>query len=65
MIDIRRRHTAARGREVILTMSADVYDALAAAVQVAFDDPESTPAEYAAAATELWRAMVGPEGGRS
>jgi hypothetical protein len=59
MIAIRRRHTAGRGREVILTMSDDVYDALTAAVEVAFDDPGAVPPMYVDAANELWRAMIG------
>jgi hypothetical protein len=54
MISVRRRHTAGRGREVILSVSEDVYEALKAAVQVAYDDPEATPPEYAEPAAELW-----------
>jgi hypothetical protein len=58
MIHIRRRHTAGRGREVILTISDDVYDVLVVAVEVAFDDPEAVPAEFAGAADELWQAVA-------
>lgn len=39
---------------VTLIMDDAVYQALSAAVGVAYDDKESTPKEYEAAAQELW-----------
>lgn len=39
---------------IMVVIDAKTWDALAAAVEVAYDDPESTPTEYAEAAKELW-----------
>lgn len=58
MIQIEHRHTAGLGRHVRITLSEAELDALAAAVQVAYDDPASTPDEYVVAASELWDAFV-------
>lgn len=57
LITIDRRNTAARGPHVQIRLDDDLYAALAAAVEVAYDDPESTPPEYQAAAAELWKAF--------
>lgn len=55
MLQIERRHTAGMGHHMRLTMSDDVFDALDAAVQVAFDDPESVPDEFKDVAAKVWR----------
>lgn len=38
----------------VLVVSPDVYDAIEAAVQIAYEDMASVPIEYREAATELW-----------
>jgi hypothetical protein len=40
---------------ITLDLSSDLLDALGVAVQVAFDDPDSTPPEYEEAAKILWQ----------
>lgn len=57
MIRIERRHTALRGRHVVITLDEEAYDGLAAAVQVAYDDPESVPPGYAEMGAALWQAF--------
>jgi hypothetical protein len=52
-----RRLTARQGNIVRLDVSEDVASALWAAIQVAFDDPDSIPAEYADAADALIHAF--------
>lgn len=39
---------------VVLAVSPDVYAAIEAAVEVAYEDPDSVPLEHREAATELW-----------
>jgi len=46
--------TADEGATVIVEMDQANFRALAAAVEVAFDDPLSVPAEFADSAAELW-----------
>jgi hypothetical protein len=54
MIHVERKNTAGKGPHVQILASEGVYRAICVAIEVAFDDPESTPPEYAAAAAELW-----------
>jgi hypothetical protein len=57
LIRIRRRNTAGLGQHVVITLDEEAYDALAAAVQVAYDDPESVPPGYAEMGAALWDAF--------
>jgi hypothetical protein len=50
--------SAEAGGTVIVEISQETFRALAAAVEVAFEDEASVPAEHAAAAGELWRFFV-------
>lgn len=57
MIKIERRHTALRGRHVAIILDEEAFDGLAAAVQVAYDDPDSVPAGYRETGAALWDAF--------
>ena len=58
LIDITHAHTASRGRHVQIALDEDTFAALQAAVEVAYDDPESVPADFADAGAALWEAFA-------
>jgi hypothetical protein len=57
-VHVKELHTAAHGKHVRIDLSHDVYRALVAAVNVAFEDVDTIPAEYADGANALWQSLV-------
>lgn len=53
--------SADEGTTAILEMDRPTFLALAVAVEVAFDDPESTPDAHKVAAADLWKFFVNGE----
>lgn len=58
MLHVSRRHNTSNGKHVRILCSEDVYRALGAALQIAYDDPEYVPEDYRKAVDELWREIV-------
>ena len=59
MLHVERRHTAGKGQHVVISCDHRIYQALIAAVQVAYDNAEDDiPDEYRESVDELWQGLV-------